>query len=340
MKIKKDYLLLFPSLGAAAALIIFSAEAKQGALYGAALAFRAVLPCLLPLMIIFGFIQLSPASAALQRLLSPLCRGVFGLPACCAPALFFGLVGGYPVGALMTQRLLENGDIDAPAARRMLRFAFSGGAGFIITSLGGGMLGSRSGGALLFLSVTLAALLSALMCRFIWGALPEGEAAFMGLPAGEALCESVQSAVRSSLCMAAYIICFCALFSGVSLPPYIAPLIEITGGCAQFSPGRPLFITAFFAAFGGLCVHLQLLPAIKSAGMRYLDFLLWRIINAVLSCAFCLALEPLFPRVQQVFSNLSQPVVRPTAANAALSAVMLLGCAVFVLDIGGRKRKC
>ena len=53
MKIKKDALLLAGALLCAGALIICSYKAKEGALYGAALAEKVIIPSLLPLLIIF-----------------------------------------------------------------------------------------------------------------------------------------------------------------------------------------------------------------------------------------------------------------------------------------------
>lgn len=74
---------------------------------------------------------------------------ILRLPKCAGSALFLGLIGGYPSGALLTANLYRNGDIDSNCAKRMLRFDFSGGAGFIITALGTGILKSKQQGIIL-----------------------------------------------------------------------------------------------------------------------------------------------------------------------------------------------
>lgn len=74
--------------------------------------------------------------------------------------------------------------------------------------------------------------------------------------------------------------------------------------------------------------------------MKYSDFLLWRVINGVISAGVCAVLLQIFPEDSEVFSNYSETIVRPTSVNAALSVLMLLGCAVLIFDLENKKRKC
>lgn len=340
MKIKRDSFLLFAALALAGILIIFSSGAKEGALYGAALAERVIIPSLLPLLIIFNFIQHSAAGRALENILSPVTCKILRLPKCAGPAVFLGFIGGYPTGALMTANLYRNSDIDSNCAKRLLRFDFSGGAGFIITALGTGILRNKEQGLILFASVTAAAFISALFGGFIWGKAEEGESSFLSMPAADALNKSVEQSAKSVINMAAYIVLFCAVQGKAQIPDFLSPLIEITSGSAQCATEMPLWATAFFLAFGGFCIHLQIFTIIKETGMKYSDFLLWRVINGVISAGVCAVLLQIFPEDSEVFSNYSETIVRPTSVNAALSVLMLLGCAVLIFDLENKKRKC
>ena len=80
MKINKDSFLLFAALALSGVLIVCSSEAKEGALYGAALAQRVIIPSLLPLLILFNFVQHSAAGRALETMLSPITCKVLRLP--------------------------------------------------------------------------------------------------------------------------------------------------------------------------------------------------------------------------------------------------------------------
>lgn len=340
MKIKKDALLLAGALLCAGALIVFSYKAKEGALYGAALAEKVVIPSLLPLLIIFNFILNCGAGRVLETILSPFTYGVLRLPKCTGATVFFGLIGGYPTGALLTANLYRNSDIDSSTAKRLLRFNFSGGAGFIITAVGTGILRNRQQGLILFFSVIISALICACAGALIWKGAKAGDSDFMAMPAADALNKSVEQSTRSVINMAACIILFCALQGIVSIPHILSPLIEITSGTAEVGTEYPLPVLAFFLAFGGFCIHLQIFSIIREVGMKYADFLLWRVINGVLSCLVCMLLLKIFPNANAVFSNVSDSIIRPTSVNAALSVLMLLGSAVLIFDLENRKRKC
>ncbi|UKI22226.1 MAG: hypothetical protein L6V88_07465 [Anaerotruncus sp.] len=101
-----------------------------------------------------------------------------GLCACCFicrvavfPTVLFGLIGGYPAGALLTASLYGNEKITRREACRIMRFNMSGGAGFIITAVGVGILKSKKAGLILFASVTAAAII----CAAISGIFAHGE---------------------------------------------------------------------------------------------------------------------------------------------------------------------
>src|SRR5699024_12796906 len=64
--INKDSFLLFAALALSGVLIVCSSEAKEGALYGAALAQRVIIPSLLPLLILFNFVQQDRKSTRLN----------------------------------------------------------------------------------------------------------------------------------------------------------------------------------------------------------------------------------------------------------------------------------
>lgn len=133
---KKTALVLIIQMLMAMVLIIFSKQARQGAADGLTLAENTIIPSLAPLLIIFLLIMKTGAKDLLARAFGFISVHVFNLPQITFPAIFFGLIGGYPMGALLTNELLKSGDIDEKQARRLLRFNFCGGCGFIITAVG------------------------------------------------------------------------------------------------------------------------------------------------------------------------------------------------------------
>lgn len=332
MKIK-NFVFLSGVMALAGVIIVFSKSARAGAGSGLALAQNTVIPSLLPLLIIFYFIMKSPLGNLLAKLFGRGFQKLFNLPSVAFPAVFFGLVGGYPTGALLTDELLQNDNIDKKQARRMLRFNMCGGCGFIITAVGSAVYSSTETGLILFLSNVLSALTVGIILSFTE---KREKAEFYSFSKeigyGDALSLATGSAVKAVLNMTAYIMLFSALNEIVSIPGTVMPLIEITSGVCT-GERIPLPILSAFLSFGGLCIHMQVLPVILKAGMSYFDFLLFRVINALVSFFFTKAVTMIFPAEKYVFSNTGETVPQFFSVNILLSALLVLGCFVIVGDI-------
>lgn len=338
MRIKKDSLLLIFLFSLALLLIAFSARAKSGAQCGLSLAGNIIVPSLLPLLIIFNTIIFTGTGRIIDTVLCPV-TSALRLPRCAGAAILFGLIGGYPTGALLTHALYKNNDIDEKSARCIMRFNVNGGAGFIITAVGTGMLKSTKLGLLLFASTTLAAvIIMPASALFLKGEESKSCPTYYSLSPADALNNAVEAAVKAVLNLSAYIVLFSALAGIVAIPKLLLPLAEITSGLSQGCKTLAPEAIAALLAFGGFCIHLQLLPIIKAFKMKYADFLLWRIIHGGLSFAVCKAILLLFPVKSEVFSNYSGGVFLPSSVNAALSILMILGSAVLIFDIENRKK--
>lgn len=340
MKIKKDYIELFFLSAAAIALIVFSIDAKSGAKNGIALCEGVIIPSLLPLLIIFNTIMKTGSGRILDKAFSFITERIFRLPKCTTSAIIFGLIGGYPTGALLTESLYDNNDIDEETARRLLRFNINGGAAFLITAVGSIILKSQSAGLILFASTTASALLIALLTSFGRKKVTNTAHSYFSMNLGDALNSSVEASIKGVLKMSAYIILFSALNEVIKFPPPLTPLIEITNGVANNSTLFSLPELAFFLSFAGFCIHFQLFSIIKKLNMSFADFLFWRLIHAALSFVICTGFVKIFPTEATVFSNIAEISAQTSYINPTLSFLMILGCAVMIFDIEGKKKKC
>ena len=135
----------------------------------------------------------------------------------------------------------------------------------------------------------------------------------------------------------AFIVLFSAVDNIVSLPDFLLPVAEITNGICTGTDFSLPEISAYLA-FGGLCIHAQLLPIILKCKMNYGEFLLSRIVSALLSYCFTKLMLLAFPMDTAVFSNSSEQVAVFSSVNLALSVLLILGCFVLILDVSSRKR--
>ena len=319
-------------------LIAMGNTAKQGALKGLMLAQNTIIPSLLPLLIIFLTIMKSGANRALTRLFGRLTALLFNLPANAAGAIIFGLTGGYPTGALMTAELLKNDDIDAKQARRLLRFNFCGGCGFIITAVGSIIMNSLRAGLLLFAANVISAVIVGVILSFSEKRVRYEPFSYCEeMSFGDALSSATSSAVSSVLNITAYIVIFSALNCTSSIPSSLMPLIEITNGVCSKSFSLP--ILAAYLSFGGICIHFQLIPIIAAVKMKYIDFFFFRALSAAISYAAARLLLIVFPMEQMVFASGSDRLVNLFSVNVTLSVLMVIGCFVLILDISSHKNR-
>ena len=335
---KKTALVLSILMLMAMVLIIFSKQARLGAADGLALAENTIIPSLAPLLIIFLLIMKTGAKDLLARAFGFISVHVFNLPQITFPAIFFGLIGGYPMGALLTNELLKSGDIDEKQARRLLRFNFCGGCGFIITAVGTTVLNNTKAGAVLFLSNVISSVIIGFALSFTEKRRNAPYYSYTEYrKLGDVLSESVSDAVKPLLNMTAFIILFCAFNVVIDFPDFLAPVIEITSGiCTNSRFAIP--ITSAYLAFGGFCIHFQLLFVVAQAKMKYADFLLFRLISAVISYAVSKILLIFIPIEEAVFSNASIKVAEFSSVNTVLSVLMVIGCFVIVMDIRSKKK--
>lgn len=333
---KKDALNTFILVSIICALILFSSKAKTGALQGLTICEEIIIPSLLPILILTGTIQKSKCSIILERLFGKITELVFKLPKCCATAIVFGLIGGYPAGAILTDSLHQDGLIDRETSSRVMRFNFSGGLAFIITAVGSIRYNSNKIGLMLFLSCIIPEILIGIASGIKIKKAPKSTRLFSErLCVSDALTQSVETTINSLLLMSGYIVLFSSICAIIPIPKYLFPVFEITYGVCN-SKAIPLDYCAFFIAFGGFCVHLQILNKLK---IRYIEFLAFRFINATLSFFIMRLFLFIFPQDESVFSNLSGITSQLTEVNAGYGIIMIIGCAVLVLDIEGRKIK-
>lgn len=204
----------------------------------------------------------SEASTFFEFLLTPIAK-ILKFPPSAICAIIFGLIGGYPTGALLTEQLFEHGEIDKHTARRMLRFNFCGGIAFIITAVGTIKLNSTKIGVVIY---TINLLSSLIIC--IAESLFEKPKSYKNTTITKqnfstALVNSVESSTKSIAIMCGYITFFSALSGLFNIPKVIMPLIEITNGVFSAKQNISLPYLCFFLCFGGFCIHFQLFGIIK-----------------------------------------------------------------------------
>jgi len=338
MKLIKSALIALLLCAITAGLIVYSDKVKSGASYGLSLAGGVVIPSLLPVLIIVSTLQKSKGRVFFEKLLG----FVFGLLKFSRGAVtpvIFGLVGGFPAGALLTEMQLKNGCLGEHEARRIMRFNMCGGVAFIISAVGGGYYKSTKAGLIIYASTVLSSVIIAIVSAFFTDKSKSENTHTNDDSLSGALCSAVEDSTKSVLVMSAYIILFCAIKNTISISDALLPLIEITSGIFSQDKLTPEW-AAFFIGFGGLCIHFQLLLYLKNMGVKYTEFFIYRVLSGTLSYFICKILLTFFPVSISVFESGAERLsFEFTQINTAFGIIVMLGAAVIILDIENRKIK-
>jgi sporulation integral membrane protein YlbJ len=125
-----------------------------------------ILPALFPFFIVAELLISLGLVRFLGILLEPIMRPVFGLPGCSSLVVAMGFTSGFPVGAVMSKRLYDEGMLTGEEMERLVSFTNNSSPLFIIGAVGIGMFGSPTIGYLLAVSHYLANLLVGLCWGF------------------------------------------------------------------------------------------------------------------------------------------------------------------------------
>lgn len=283
----------------AAGLLFSPQAAAQAARESLALCGQVVLPSLFPFFILSNLALGLGFGQWLGKKLAPLMGPLFHVGGAGGAALALGLVGGYPVGAATVRALLEDGACSPREAQSLLRFCNNAGPGFLLSFVGGSILGSVSLGGLLLAVHALAALGTGILLRDPRPPAPRDPCASPEPPRSSPaalLPGAVSRALSSALQVSAYVVLFGILLGLLHplvdcLPPLCAVLLagslELTNGIAGLtqitSPSLRLILAGLLLGWGGLSVHGQTAALLEGTGLDLLPYLRAKALQGLLS---------------------------------------------------------
>lgn len=299
---------------------------------------NVLIPSLFPFMMLSSFAVKSNVFGSINRFVAPFMRKIFRLPGECFSCLFFGFIGGYPVGATIISGLYEQKKITEKDAKHMLSFCVNAGPAFVVTAAGEMMLGSEKAGVVMLISVCFSSVLTGVIYA-LFKSKTESEriCASEKNNLSQALVDSAFSSSKSIISVCTWMLIFSAVSGIVKsfiknetvLLWYLA-FSEVTNGIESAAKLGGIPLVSAVVSFGGICVMCQLLPAIKKCGVKAYEYLAFRIVNAVLSF-FTAKIILLFVSVPiDVFAIAETYLWSHTAPSSALLLIM---CGVLIFDI-------
>lgn len=335
-----NILLPLTAITVAGLLLAYPQAVSTGISRGLSVCTTVIIPTLYPFMLLAGWLADSPLCRQPPQWLCRITRGLFGLPGCCGPAILLSLVGGYPAGALAIARLQQQGLLDKSQVQRMTAYCVGGGPGFVISTVGSGLLRSTGAGVCLYAAQTSVSLVVG-----IWlGRGHRREDTRTPPPSAppRSITRLVADTCASLLTMSGFVTLAATLLSlwegmglslalqkglgvpAASISATLAAVLEVSCGCIALA-GRseltPLWLSLCLS-WGGLSVQGQFAAALPGQRVLTSYFYTWRMLHGLLSGGLSLLLFRLFPLAR--FTGTGAPTPIPFSVSATASAMLLL----------------
>ena len=335
-------------IASAAALLWRPQAVASGVSRGLAVCGQTLVPSLFPFLVLGGFAARSGLAAAAGRRLETATRRLFGLSGVCATGILLSMTGGYPTGGAVVGELVKSGQIPREEGRRMLRFCVNGGPGFIIGTVGAGLMGSVPLGVLLFACNAASSLLIGVASapRHSRKRRVTQHCVTLSQPPVAALTSAVTAAMESLFSMCGFVLLFSAVvafFDSMGLERRLSLLLscvlEVSGGCAAAAAlqDNAVFFLGFAVGFGGLSVHCQLAGALRGMGLVDARFFAARVLQGVLTAVSATVLFRYIPVSLPVGGVLDTPVVQAGYGSATVSVMLLVLGGIWMLTVGGER---
>lgn len=312
----KNKLALAGSVCATIALIFSSRAVIGSAREALSLCARLILPSLFPFFVLSILLGKLGLPQKLGRRLARPAGRLFGVSGAGVCALFFGLTGGYPLGAASVADLIRDGQIDSREAERLLAFCNNSGPAFFLGAIGAGVFASPAAGLLLYLSHVLAAVLTGILLRRPSIGEHNSVNISICIPFYVAFPAAVREAVTATLSVCGFVVCFSVLVGMLDARGLFslaaARLSAATGwdaqavralltgffelgsgvGALQGLPLTPsaLALAAALTGWGGLSVHCQTAAVLCDCEASLRRHTLGRLMSAGLSSLLAYAL--------------------------------------------------
>ncbi len=274
LKISKVYQLLLPFLAViiTISIIRFPDEAFKSALEGLDVWFTIVLPALLPFFIGSQLLMGLGVVHFMGVLLEPFMRPLFNVPGAGSFVMAMGLASGYPVGAMLTGKLVECKLCNTWEAERLVSFSNTADPLFMVGAVAVGMFKDVRLGSIIALAHYISTLILGLIMRFygrdkettpVTSASEKRKSTILkainellrarkqdNRPFGQLLGDCIKDSINSMLLILGFIVLFSVIIRIVTvagLINMINPLIKFVLHILGFSHSlAPAILSGFF----------------------------------------------------------------------------------------------
>lgn len=272
-----------------------------------------IFPSLFPMFLISTML----VDIKIPNLLASVFRGImnklFKVKSAGSFVFFMSMITGFPSSAKYINDLLDQGLINDKDAVKILSFTFFSNPLFIVNTVGIMFLNDKKMGYLILLAHVLGNILVGIFFRnyqkstiindntSIYKSLNTFLDNINNTNLFKVLLKGIKESLNTLLSIFGIITTFLIvivlinenLINNIYLKMIISGILEMTSGLKvlsslNISNTYKAIISTFFISFGGFCVHAQIMNILQTKKVKYLPFLLARILHAIISVVILL----------------------------------------------------
>ena len=322
--IKKNYLTFLFTLFLLC-LILFSNTSLQATKSGILLWAKNVVPSLFPFFIATELLNFTNLPYYLGKLTNRFMKPLFNVPGEASYAFIMGIISGYPIGAKIVNKFLDDGVCTKQEAERMLAFTNNSGPLFIIGTIGISFFGFTKIGILLFATH----ILSCITVGIILGIFSKKNSnhinstyhkntytsseSFTISDLGTILSRSITNAISTILLIGGFIVLFSVIisilnnlnifnfisivftkigFNGEYVKGISIGLLELTHGISYISSIHAkklsilITITSFILGFAGISIFLQIFSIASKNNLSMKPYIIGKLLQGCFAAIY------------------------------------------------------
>lgn len=297
-----------------------------------------LLPSLFPFFVFSKIFIMTNGGEKIGRYLKFITKPLFNMSGQCASVFVLGILCGYPVGAKSALDMYKQNAITKEEAQNLIGFCNNSGPLFLIGAVGIGMFSSKKFGIMLYLVHILSAITVGIILR---GNIKSTNNKLIKTKTNiqdNIFVKSVEESVITILNVFGYVILFAVIITFIE-SAFFAGIFEMTTAISNISKMnlavyQKFILSAFFASWGGLSVHMQTIGIISGSDLSMKKYIFAKFLHSIIAFIYAIIAIKLAPFYQSTFAmKLSYQNTSNILNFFAILSAAIIGIYLYKLNI-------
>ncbi len=257
-----------------------------------------LIPSLFPFIVLVSLVNQSGLSQRISHIIGRPLGAVFGISPSAASAIILGALGGFPIGAVCTRKLYENGEITISEAERLITFTNNASPAFCIGVVGAALFGDTAFGIRLYICQMIAAAIIGIVQRKRVRSTTVVKRRTEQIDVSSVLTTAISNAAATMLTICAFAVFFAVVgdalcitlrhYFGDTAAALASAVCELTLGarnCAELGGDISRILCAFAVGWSGISVHMQISSILSGTKISMRRYYLCKLLQGILTAS-------------------------------------------------------